>query len=332
MKKTILLSILSFLFFCITLKAQTTITVNNNPNTVADYTDLQTALTNAAAGSTILVHGSNTSYGDIDIDKQLKIYGTGYFLAQNYPEMIPAFSSRVGLVRFLTGSQGSVLMGFITNDGNVASGDIQIFDHQIGIYGCRTGYIKLNNVDNSIISNCYLEWAHVYSSTDAIINNNYFNSYPGVTVYSTGSANITNNVFMGRCCNAQNSIIENNITVTDSLINYSSTYNNIVRNNISFTGTYTENNNQSGVNMSTVFVGYPNQNGYSNDGKFQLIQDPTNPAIGAGYGGVDAGMFGGSVPYILSGLPKDIPIIYEMTVPATTSSNSILINVKAKSN
>ena len=74
MKKLLLIS---FLFFCFcSLNAQI-ITVDNNENSSADYTDLQEAIDNANPGDTIFVSGSETSYGNIIIEDQVLIFGAG---------------------------------------------------------------------------------------------------------------------------------------------------------------------------------------------------------------------------------------------------------------
>jgi hypothetical protein len=67
----------------------------------------------------------------------------------------------------------------------------------------------------------------------------------------------------------------------------------------------------------------------SNDGIFQLKAG--SPAIGAGVGGVDMGLFGGSDPYVLSGLPA-IPAIWFISAPSSGSGASGLqVQIKAKS-
>ena len=71
MKKLLLLSII-YIGLMSALKA-TIITVDNNVNSPADYTDLQTAIDAATAGDTIYVAGSNTTYGAKNVTKKLNI-------------------------------------------------------------------------------------------------------------------------------------------------------------------------------------------------------------------------------------------------------------------
>ncbi len=98
-----------------------------------------------------------------------------------------------------------------------------------------------------------------------------------------------------------------------------STYNNNISNSDQFG---TENSNHENIDMETVFVGSG-----STDGQWQLTDD--SPAIGAGINGEDCGMFGGNTPYKLSGIPSEIPVIYELNVPP--SGFNMSIELKAKS-
>ena len=82
--------------------------------------------------------------------------------------------------------------------------------------------------------------------------------------------------------------------------------------------------------VDSVFVGYAIQGAYSNDGIYVL--KTTSPAKGAGVGGTDMGMFGGTNPYKLSGIPK-IPAFYKLTAPSnTTSTNPYTVTFSVRSN
>lgn len=85
------------------------------------------------------------------------------------------------------------------------------------------------------------------------------------------------------------------------------------------------NGNQQNVNMNNVFVGIT---GNSIDGQWQLKTG--SPAIGAGFNGVDCGMFGGDFPYILSGLPP-IPAIYYHIQTIDNINHILNVTIKAKS-
>jgi hypothetical protein len=101
--------------------------------------------------------------------------------------------------------------------------------------------------------------------------------------------------------------------------------NNHLYNNIFTIGSTNHDGNKFGIVMSDVFVGSPN----SFDGYFRL--KPLSPASGAGYGGVDCGMFGNTEHYVLSGIPA-LPHIYDAKVENSGSSGTGLpVHLKAKS-
>ena len=111
-----------------------------------------------------------------------------------------------------------------------------------------------------------------------------------------------------------------------------STVTNTVRNNVlSLSGNSVSvtvrNTNMMDVDMSTVFLG-PIES--STEGQWQLKDG--SPALEAGVNGVDAGMFGGSTPYVLSGIPS-IPNIYELNVDEVgTSEGGLKVTIKVKAN
>lgn len=62
--------------------------------------------------------------------------------------------------------------------------------------------------------------------------------------------------------------------------------------------------------------------GSSTDTQYQLKED--SPALRAGTGGVDVGMFGGSSPYVISGLPA-LPRITDLRVPTIVPDSTGLV-------
>jgi hypothetical protein len=87
------------------------------------------------------------------------------------------------------------------------------------------------------------------------------------------------------------------------------------------------NNNVENVLLSNIFI-VPSP---STDEQFRL--SPTSPAIGAGLGGIDAGLYGGSDPYRISGLAP-IPQITSYSknassgVYTTTTPMTVTLNVR----
>lgn len=86
-----------------------------------------------------------------------------------------------------------------------------------------------------------------------------------------------------------------------------------------------ENNNQTNVPISEIFIVSNSQ-----DGKYQIKEG--GAADGKGRDGVDIGPFGGAKPYKLSGLP-DIPVIYQLsTGGVANSAGKLPITIKVKAN
>jgi hypothetical protein len=86
------------------------------------------------------------------------------------------------------------------------------------------------------------------------------------------------------------------------------------------------NGNISGVDNATIFKGLI---GNTTDSQWQLKAG--SPAIGSGQNGEDCGMFGGTNPYKLSGLPA-VPSVYVLSAPVNSSGNTLPIIISAKSN
>ena len=64
--------------------------------------------------------------------------------------------------------------------------------------------------------------------------------------------------------------------------------------------------------------------------EFSFLLAPNSPAIGAGTGGTDCGIFGGSVPFVLGGIPP-IPWVHQLNVNAAgTQGGGVDVNVKVR--
>ncbi len=322
---------LLLLITAITTYAQTTYTVDNKPGAPADFDNLQEAIDAAADGDILLVQGSENSYGGITINKQLVIKGTGYFLSENDSTQAYPNDSKINGVNFALGSSGTTFTGF--NTAYPYDGIFNVNDSNIVISYNRIKYINLNES-----SNIYLFANYIYSS--------YSNSPYSYTPYSIAGGNgnilivgnyVTNNVLTS--CVLRNNFVgggiisassaQNNITFGTSLSGNPNYQNNMRIYNppldIIDSDDY---GNSWGYGFLDLFIDDTNPL-YSTDG--QYIIKPGSPAIGAGVGGVDCGMFGGG--YRLSGIPN-IPNIYEFDVPNTgyTNEGGIQVTVKVKSN
>ncbi|WCO01860.1 hypothetical protein [Psychroserpens ponticola] len=331
------LTTLFILCFTNVMLAQTTYSVDNKPGAPSDFDNLQTAIDTAASGDTLLVQGSPTSYGEAIITKQLTIIGAGYFLGQNpntQSYQLPVSTD----IKFNLGSDNSSISGI---SGTVRMTEVSniLVNYIIG----RTYVIDSNNVN---VSNSFLNGSsqnngnfygnYIIGNCSNII---YKGNYIGTLISFSNGANaqmisLINNTLGSIGGNSiisfsefKNNIVQSNVNIYFgyNLDDYSNVQNNIL--NAGATGGLL-NGNQYNIDMSTVFIDSSDPN-YTDDGKY--ILKAGSPAIGAGSGGIDCGMFGGG--YRLSGIPN-IPNIYEFDVPDTgyTNDGGIPITIKVKSN
>lgn len=327
MRWNMILRIQFIMFFCLYNFAVGKIWTVDNTGKVADFNNILSAIAAASDGDTLLMGGGGGAYSDITLSKKLCIIGTGYFLTENPNTVENKGSVSFNNFTFSVGSLGSVLVGVVINSAMSISTD-GILVKRCYLSGGGNN-LSVGGNDN-IIKQCYLR-------------NNNSSGYTVVTI--TGSNNILRNCYIYKyysgsnlTCNTGN-IIENNIFEGASINITSSSFGNnlMVSGSASFTNCNPYNNigndnqfgsangNKSFITMSTVFVASG-----TTDGKWQL--SATSPAKGAGWGGIDCGMFGGTDPYVLSGLPE-VPVITSITVPSRatpTNGLNVQINVQSK--
>jgi hypothetical protein len=331
MKKFISFSVL-ILFICC---AYATIwQVNNNASFNADFTQINSAVasTQVSNGDTLYVYGSLTDYSNTIVTKQLTVIGPGYFLSENTGLQNSNLSSSIASLTFQTGSEGSVVSGM-----SVTS-NLYVYTSDISIINCYASSVRIT-AGNNFFKGCYFNYKGGYSSTtvdvatapNTIITNCFFggnNGFSALNVATTSSATVSNCVIRGDVT-LRNTEMYNCIMYKDP--GYSLNVNLIsgnVHHNIFML--------ISGYDWGTVISDATNllnvadqifvTNG-TTDGKYQLEDYPANPALDAGIFDDECGLFGGSDPYKLSGIP-DIPTIFEFTLHS--SGNTLPVRVGAR--
>jgi hypothetical protein len=314
--------------------------VNNQAGVDADFTSIVSAVNAAANGDILLIEGSPIEYGGVvGLNKRLTIIGPGNFLTNNpNTQAYPYSATFSGQFYFENGSDNSIVMGIYfyrgTNNGT-----------QMTINGADNITLRRNRfyTDPSSTSTLYIaggsygilieqnwmasvvQWQggpliSIASPCSVTIRNNFINHgvYYGYAIITVNDGNnlitIQNNLIQGTFV-AYYSAIFNNIYWNGNFTNGSG---NIVAYNLcSGTQFPAGNGNVQNVNMNTVFV----NNGGSVDNNYELA--PGSPAIGAGAGGGDCGMYSadsGGNPYVLSTMPP-VPSITSVSMPpiATTT-------------
>jgi len=305
--------------------------VNPTPGASAHFTTLQAAHDNASvvSGDTLYLEGSVFSAGGIALTKKLTIIGSGYFLNENPQTQYNLLPSTInGWVYFYNGSQGSKVTGCTFLYGIYIYADGITFERNYFNFTSSSyylyGYTNVSNIailSNYFVTSAPTSWSILYfpnTHSNILVANNYLRGY--ISTSSSFSGVFSNNIFDGPIY-VHNSSLLNNIALNNS----TGFTNCVLSHNI---GTSTQfgntNGNQQNVTQSSLFVGL---SGNSTDGQWQLKVG--SPAIGAGEGGVDCGIYDGPYPYILSGLPA-IPAIYELNAPLMPSS-TLNVTLKAKS-
>jgi hypothetical protein len=320
-----------FLLILISTSAFSTIwRVNNNAGIDADFTTAQAAHDAAAATDTIMFEPSATSYGNMTITKQLVIFGVGYLHGNNYPNSPITTGSTLGTVTFNVGSANSLLAGTIQN-GNI---DINTSNITIkGVAAFSTSYqINMNSATNIVITRCYYVYPDVTGSSSSIfISNSLLQGFNAPATQS--GVVVSNNVISGNfTCHSQT--MNNNIFCNGSATLSSSSLSNNIDARVSPNTAFGTSDGNFGAVLPTAIFQGGSTSGFSfnfpSDGDLQLKAG--SPAIGAGSGGVDCGMYGGAGPYLLSGLPP-IPSLTKLVSTGIGSDvTPVQITISAKSN
>lgn len=332
MKRTFLfLLLLCFLTVGFAEQAAATIRVVDNRPNAAGFSTFQAAHDASAAGDTIYVLGSPITHGGTTaLTKRLVVIGNGYFLPDNPQTQANLNPTTFSNFTFNTGSSGSTVVGctFVTLYYGLGGGDNL---SNITVRRCRIqsgiSYFTGNHT-NLIVEQCYFDGGGpvVFQMSSGCFGMVFRNNYIGgdFTIPAASAATVSNNICIGRGNTTQlnNTTFQNNILVGVSALGgtASTILNNIATNTVLPAG----NGNQNSVAIATVVL-----NAGSPDAQWQLAAG--SPAIGAGTGGENIGMFGGTSPYVLSGIPA-LPTIYEFISPtAGNGATGLPVQLKVKS-
>ena len=325
MKRKTLLTLCMLAFVGLSLNVNATVRrVNSAPGSSASYSTIQAAHDAASNNDTLYLEASAFGYGSLNATKKLVIIGSGYFLSQNPQTQAINSASTITYIYFSAGSGGSKLTGCTVGYMVISVSDLLISRNNItssGSYGIQTyapvgNLIITQNYINAPYSSYYALYFN-YPASNVLISNNYILGYMMSSAEFSGI--VTNNLLYGYLA-MYNTTYKNNI-ISGVVYDYNCTFAYNICDGVQLPAT---NNNQQNVAWANIFLG---STGNSTDGQWKLKAG--SPALGAGEGGVDCGMYGGAYPYILSGMPN-IPAIYYFNAPSVPSS-TINVSIKAKS-
>lgn len=312
--------------------------VDNNGGSPGDFTTVAGAIADSRVvdNDTLYFNGSGTSYGDATISKRVFMFGPGYFLAQNTETQASPTAATVGTLTFSSGASGSLITGMSFARFDINADNILV-KRNYGTNGSgtevvlvRTGRSNVLIVQNYLYQSYYGRCVWVQGGcSNVLVSNNFLGTFYNsndpsyAALYSQSSLTVTQNMVYRAWVITDNSSITNNIIREGGIqLNSNGVFNNIGSDGN--TPAPAGNNNQQNVTMSNVFV----LTG-SDDAVWKLKAG--SPALAAGQNGEDVGMYGGTDPYVLSGLPA-IPAIWFFAAPSSGSGASGLqVRIKAKS-
>jgi hypothetical protein len=302
-----------------------------------DYTTASGLLAAAVNGDTVQVYPGAPN---INLTKRLTFIGSGYYTAgSNFNANLNVVPQSSLGITLQAGSSGSVFIAMVLNLSQQSNTTVE----NIVFRNCAFSISAPSLTTNSIARNWQiLRCSEVEpgGSTGSrfenlIIENSIISSANFINNTSTGT--ITNCIFVSSTPNFANAafVVRNSVFTNTSFSpsNYiACTFNNnLFARTVADHPGLTGSGNNFAVNPNDVFIAFgtnPNNLGY--DARFALKQN--SPAIGAGIGGVDCGIFGGPNPYRLSGLAV-APTIYKLTAPSPQASGSTYtITFSARSN
>jgi hypothetical protein len=335
--------------------SQTIYRVNNKPGVTGTniYTTIQAAHDAASTGDIIYVEPSTNSYGTLLCTKGVKVYGNGYFLDVNPQLQSAAQSSPVGDIEINSASaNGAEFYGISCGYIKIAAASnikikrcypttIQIWNgYTSGLGGGVVSPVDVTSLEiaQNYIGGSINSYPSVNRSiTNLLVENNYVSGVVYLYAAGTTNASFNNVIVRNNVLNSEvgieNGIFENNIWnytsggIIDAIVSGNYALNCTVNNNVSKGDILPAGNgNQTNlINLTLEFI-----NTGSNDAKWLLKNN--SPLKTAGNGGIEVGMFGGSNPYVISGIPS-IPNFTKMQNTGTGSSTTPLsVTISTKSN
>lgn len=348
------------------LAAQTVITIDNNPGSSTEFQTLQAAHNAAVAGDTIYVQPSETSYGNIIIDKPLIIVGRSHSELNNVSSAdditvrsssvtikglkFDSFKSQTGGpqttlpftdVNVFECKMEEIQLGVSNTSPETVMDGVNIIGNVLDKTIDLTAFSDVTNVviSHNIIAGFLIK---VHDPTGIVFSNNLFRKHNTIRVMQNFSSSETlvlfNNMFISNFFNDQ--FIDFNTGDFNLINNLTFNYgdgNVVFRANGS--ATFSESNNlfntdplftdvDPSVNLSAAGQSDTyDPNAYPDD----LTLQPSSPALTGGASGTEIGLFGNGFFYESVGNPRGIPTIEITNFQAAVPKNgTIQITIKAK--
>ncbi len=344
--KTIIITIL--LFFTASGVFAKIWRVNNNSiytngciNCFSSLQDVNNS-TSVLPGDTIHLEASGTNYNVTTVNKKLVIIGTGYFLNENGSLQQNLVTGIVKGIKLDPGSEGTILTGIPI--ANHFYPDLEINASNIQVISCYVeGDLYFRNrapkvLENITIRQCFIKdeviepfypgGINILKITNSYFGRNVELSAKDINYFGTFSNNIVEGQLTGsNGMEYFNNIFKRNTEgIKEDLNSTTNVYNNIFTSSVP---SWLSSSSNISIPQATVFVA----NG-STDGIHQVNPPTICPQCYTGYPNntEQIGMFGGTTPYVLSGIAP-IPTIYELkNRPSSYQGDTIHIKISTRSN
>lgn len=293
-------------------------TVNNANPSPGQYTTVAAAVTAANTGDTLMISGTDISYGNMTINKALTLIGPGWVVSGGGISRVAIFgdvifsesnTTFIGLRAFRIASVNNTVTLFsnITIHRCIIDTKVDLVSenwNNCSIEGCVFTEFSAYNISSATAT-----WALSGSS----IRNNVFNGY----LYHINTTVISNNIFLGTTSTTQiasglvtSNTFSGNIAIGRS-INTVSVSNNVTG-NLSWGGTGAWVQTGNITNVDPMFTSYVQNTTHIWAYDYTLLGG--SPAIGTGPAGNDIGVYGGDGIFRMDGEPA-IPIVRAVNVP-----------------
>lgn len=344
MKKLLLLGVAATIFSSLSFAAIRRVGFFGPAVAGVDYPNFQAAHDASAAGDTIMMQ-PGSSFESATMTQKLVVIGPGYFLNQNaglQANTLSMDSTNGNLVITNATANGSTFIGctFPSISCNNTNIENLSFLHClfIQIHSANQAMLILANVNNLLFQQCVFKGSGL-NSYGTCTNMSFVNclflpsNFENFTTYGVSMTNNNANSGLFQNCvwslgyiyfNLFGTWVVNNTIANTVVINGSGiTYQNCICTGTLFPAGNGNKQNQIWENIFTLTG--------STDGQYTLKAG--SPAIAAGIGGTNCGIFGSTTPYRLSGIPS-VPTIYAITSPqgSTPTVNTVQINLSTRSN
>ncbi len=294
--------------------------------TYFDQTALQSALNAAQDGDAVYLPGG-TFTGPFTLDRSIQLIGAGFFPDSSSATATSIITGTFFLTSNVSGSyiSGVTFAGSLQAPANTFPVISDIMFHRCNFqgsfgspspssfaFGANSSAlvlsesivtnVSLNDAKNCVISSCIVS-GQVTSCRQATIEFCHFTlGSPGII---TGCANCTiqGNVF-----------VSSNAGLAGTSSSTATIHHNCF---VDATPTFSDGSgyaNQIGVSLASIYVNYPG-GGYLSTTDLHLASG--SPAIGAGPGGMDCGIYGGPSPWKVGSVPSN-PHIQQQFIGITT--------------